>query len=134
MDAGRKMNTVETVAANAFRYPKAATMIEERVGRDINAAVKKEGHKGILPPSMPKPNHTTEEDNIRLMIRRFVQQHHGCTIMDIKKAMNMTRDEATNHASKAVIRRSINVRIISGKRYYYCGAFQGLPTKPYELG
>lgn len=134
MDAGRKMNTVETVVANAFRYAKAATLIEERVARDINAAVKKEGHKGVLPPSMPKPNHTTEEDNIRLLIRRFVQQHHGCTMMDLQKHMNMGREEIKNHTSKAVIRRSINVKLINGKRYFYCGAFKGLPTKPYELG
>jgi hypothetical protein len=119
------MNAQETVIASAFKYPTAASQIEQTVALHMQQAVKREGHRKVLPPDPPVVVSYEAARQLRTEVRRFVQANQNCTVEDVRNALGGTRKQIESAVSRAVTQRQINSKLVKNVRRLYTGAYKG---------
>ena len=119
------MNAQETVIKNAFKYPTAASQIEQTVALHMQQAAKREGHRKVLPPDPPVVVCYEEARKLRVAVRRFVQANQNCTVEDVRQALGGTRKQIESAVSRAVTQRQINSKLVKNTRRLYTGAYKG---------
>lgn len=119
------MNAQETVIANAFKYPTAASQIEQTIALHMQQAAKREGHKKQLPPGATTVVGYEETKRLRIAVRRFVQVNQNCTVEDVRNALGGTRKQIESAVSRAITQRQINSRLVNRTRRLYTGSYKG---------